>query len=226
MVIGLNSDQSIKQYKSALRPIVSEIERAKVLAALSSVDFIFIFEETNNNINIEQLKPDLYIKAGDYDQSKLSSAPLVQAYGGRILIVPFKEGSSTSGIVNRVFERYGMPANTFLPIEPYEKRPAVFFDRDGTLIEHVHYLHEPDKVKFFADGLAPLRRLQDAGYRIVMVTNQGGVGLGYFTKEDVYALRPQSLLGGLPSERFYDIVGKIAKRNIVKNQSLSEKDFG
>jgi len=46
------------------------------------------------------------------------------------------------------------------------------------------------------------------------------------TKEDVYALRPQSLLGGLPSERFYDIVGKIAKRNIVKNQSLSEKDFG
>jgi D-glycero-D-manno-heptose 1,7-bisphosphate phosphatase len=64
-------------------------------------------------------------------------------------------------------------------------RPAVFLDRDGTLIRDKNYLHTPEEVEFFPDVGPALRRLQDAGFILVMVTNQSGVGRGYFTMADV-----------------------------------------
>ena len=62
---------------------------------------------------------------------------------------------------------------------------AIFMDRDGTLIEEKHYLHQPEEVRFFGGAIAALRRAADAGFAIVMVTNQSGVGRGYFTLADV-----------------------------------------
>lgn len=63
--------------------------------------------------------------------------------------------------------------------------PAVFLDRDGTLIEERNYLHRPEEVAFFPGAIVALQRLARAGYRLVMVTNQSGVGRGYFTMQDV-----------------------------------------
>ncbi len=186
LIVGVNSDASIKAYKSDLRPIVEEADRLIVLAGLAAVDYVFSFGETNNNKNIEELKPDIYFKAGDYQEAELSSAPLIKAYGGRVEIVPFEAGLSSSGIIEKVLSKYSSQLASHAARPLPEKRPAVFFDRDGTLIEHVEYLHEPEKLKLFAEGLAPLKRLQEQGYRIIIVTNQPGIGLGYFTKEQFY----------------------------------------
>lgn len=186
LIVAVNSDASIQSYKSKDRPIVPEVDRATVVASLASVDCVFIFDEDNNNRNIELIKPSIYFKAGDYDESSLSSAPLVRAYGGDVQIIPFRPGRSTSAIINKIEAGVGVRASVSIPISQPEKMPAVFLDRDGTLIEHVQYLHEPEKVRFFPGGLAPLKRLQTAGYRLVMVTNQPGIGLGYFAKEDFY----------------------------------------
>ena len=65
LIVGVNSDASVKKYKSAVRPIVPAEARMKVLAGLTSVDLIFQFDEVNNNHNIEFIKPDIYLKAGD-----------------------------------------------------------------------------------------------------------------------------------------------------------------
>jgi D-glycero-D-manno-heptose 1,7-bisphosphate phosphatase len=64
-------------------------------------------------------------------------------------------------------------------------RPAIFIDRDGTLIQEKHYLHKPEEVQFFPGAIQALKRAVDAGFVIVMVTNQSGVGRGYFTMADV-----------------------------------------
>ena len=65
------------------------------------------------------------------------------------------------------------------------KRPAIFIDRDGTLIAEKEYLHKPDEVQFIGGAIVALKRALDAGFEIVMVTNQSGVGRGYFTLDDV-----------------------------------------
>ena len=70
LVVGVNSDSSVKSLKGELRPINSEGDRAEVVAALSSIDHVFVFSDSNNNKNIELLKPDLYIKAGDYKEGR------------------------------------------------------------------------------------------------------------------------------------------------------------
>ena len=70
LLVGLNSDSSIKRYKDDKRPIIGEEARLKVLQALESVSYVFLFDELNNAINITRLKPDLYIKASDYQKKK------------------------------------------------------------------------------------------------------------------------------------------------------------
>jgi D-beta-D-heptose 7-phosphate kinase/D-beta-D-heptose 1-phosphate adenosyltransferase len=106
LIVGLNSDKSVKAYKDELRPIIPAEQRAKVLAALAAVDYVFIFDEENNNKNIEVLKPDVYFKAGDYSKDRLSSAPIVESYGGRVEIIPLVEESSTTAIIRRILTLY------------------------------------------------------------------------------------------------------------------------
>src|SRR5690606_5490434 len=132
LVVGINSDSSIQSYKSPLRPIVPQDQRALVLASLASVDFVFVFDEDTNNLNIVMLGPSIYFTAGDYDESKLSSAPLVRSYGGDVQIIPFKSGCSTTGIIQKIEMAAGIRASVSLPGPLLEQRPAVFLDRDGT----------------------------------------------------------------------------------------------
>jgi rfaE bifunctional protein nucleotidyltransferase chain/domain len=185
LIVGLNSDVSVKANKGELRPICSEQERAEVLAGLSAVDHIFIFSDRNNNVNVELLKPSLYIKAGDYSAEKLSSKTIVEQYGGRVELVPFKTGHSTTSVIERI-----QMASLCDPGQKisYEPMPAVFLDRDGTINEHIEYLSEPDKFQEIPGAYQAIKRLRDLGFRIIVVTNQPGIGLGYFTKEDFYAV--------------------------------------
>ncbi|NLF25047.1 MAG: HAD-IIIA family hydrolase [Deltaproteobacteria bacterium] len=193
LVVGLNSDHSIQTYKSKLRPVMPEQDRLIVLSAMESVDLVFLFDETNNNSNIEVLKPDIYIKAGDYDKASLSSAPLVEAYGGEVLLVPFEKGHSTSSIIARITELSKAQDAGCIDLEPPPRRPAVFIDRDGTIVEFVEYLHEPEKLRVLPGALEGMKLLQQAGFRIVIITNQPGIGMGFYTKEDFYRVNRELL---------------------------------
>ncbi len=196
LVIGLNADSSVKKLgKGDLRPVNDAEARAAVLAGLSAVDFIFIFEESNNNTNIELLKPDVYLKAGDYTKDKLSSAPIVESYGGRVEIIPFLKGYSTTDTIGKIVDHYGLQMAAYVEKEAPERKPAVFLDRDGTICKHVDYLHEPEKFEFLPDALEGMKMFADAGYRVVIVTNQPGIGMGYFTKEDFYRVNKEMLKG-------------------------------
>lgn len=103
-VVGVNSDSSVKAYKSPTRPISSHPDRAAVLAGLEAVDYVFIFDDLNNNRIIEKFKPDFYIKGGDYSVSKLSSSSIVDSYGGEVILIPMLEGYSTTRIMNKILE--------------------------------------------------------------------------------------------------------------------------
>lgn len=102
LIVAVNTDASIRKNKGEGRPINPENERLKVVSALKSVDHAFLFDETNNNVNIEMLKPDVYIKAGDYDLTKLSSKSIVEKYGGTVELIPLEYDVSTSDVIERI----------------------------------------------------------------------------------------------------------------------------
>lgn len=107
LVVGLNSDRSVAHLKPAApgfppRPIVPQDQRAEVLLALKAVDAIVIFDEPTATRTIEALRPDIYVKGGDYRVETLPESPAVLAGGGRIELVQIEVPSSTSGIVDRI----------------------------------------------------------------------------------------------------------------------------
>ena len=102
LVVGLNSDSSVKRLKGEDRPVQPEIARATVLAALQSVDLVVIFEEDTPARLIETLRPGLLVKGGDYKVSEIVGADFVQANGGRVEIVAIVPGFSTTGTIARL----------------------------------------------------------------------------------------------------------------------------
>jgi rfaE bifunctional protein nucleotidyltransferase chain/domain len=191
LFVGINSDASVKANKGEFRPICSEGERAETLAGLAAVDHVFIFSERNNNQNVELLRPDLYLKAGDYSAEKLTSKSIVESYGGRVELVPFKGGHSTTSIIDRIKLASISDGGQEIKHQP---RPAIFLDRDGTINEHIEYLSEPEKFKEIPGSFAAMRKFQELGYRIIIITNQPGIGLGYFTREDLYAVNREMMI--------------------------------
>jgi D-glycero-beta-D-manno-heptose 1-phosphate adenylyltransferase len=110
LVVGLNSDSSVRAIKPPTpgfppRPIVSEMQRAEVLAALKPVDAVVIFAETTADPLIAALQPDIYVKGGDYSLDTLVEAPTVQSYGGRIELVNIEVPSSTTNLITRILSR-------------------------------------------------------------------------------------------------------------------------
>ncbi len=109
LVVGLNSDASVRAIKPQQpgfppRPIVPENQRAEVLAALKPVDAVVIFTETTATQLITALKPDIYVKGGDYQLETLPEAPAVSASGGKISLIKIEVVSSTSAIVKRILQ--------------------------------------------------------------------------------------------------------------------------
>jgi len=110
----------------------------------------------------------------------------VEQYGGEIKLIKFSSGYSSSAIIEKIslqaVEQILQPAE----LENKGKVPVVFLDRDGTINEEVSYLHEPEKLKLIPGAIEGLKRLREAGFALIMVTNQPGIGLGYFAKEDFF----------------------------------------
>ncbi len=106
LIVGVNSDASVKQYKSPRRPIIPERERAEMLAALSCVDYVVLFEEDTPLRFLEAAKPDIHTKGGDYDPEQLKETELIRRQGGVIFKTESIGGSST-GIIERILGIYG-----------------------------------------------------------------------------------------------------------------------
>ena len=102
LIVGLNSDASVKRLKGKSRPINSQDDRAEVLAALRAVDDVVIFEEQTAEALIELIRPDIYVKGGDYNMSNLPEAKIVESYGGHIEFVRLVPGRSTTNLINRM----------------------------------------------------------------------------------------------------------------------------
>lgn len=201
LIVGINSDSSIQKYKGADRPIIQDNQRLKTVAALESVDYVFLFDERRNAQNIRLLRPHIYFKAEDYAESRLTSKELVEQLGGEVRLMPITEHISTTEIINRVlFSQKNQDPfaedqkNTIhLKLKPPKMAPAIFLDRDGTINREIGYVNEPEKFEILPHALDGLKKMQDMGYRLVVVTNQGGIGLGYFTKEDFYQVNKKML---------------------------------
>jgi D-beta-D-heptose 7-phosphate kinase / D-beta-D-heptose 1-phosphate adenosyltransferase len=101
LIVGLNSDGSIKRLKGESRPIVGQHERAQVLAALAAVDAVVLFEEDTPIELMESFRPDVIVKGGDYTDDTVVGASLVRSWGGRVKIVPIVEGFSTTKLIEK-----------------------------------------------------------------------------------------------------------------------------
>lgn len=102
LVVAINSDWTVRELKGEGRPIVNELERAEVLAALRQVDFVTIFDEVSPRPLIASLLPDVLVKGGDYALDEIHGREEVEAAGGRVVSLPFVEGASTSTIIERM----------------------------------------------------------------------------------------------------------------------------
>ncbi|MGB3192435.1 MAG: adenylyltransferase/cytidyltransferase family protein [Limnoraphis sp.] len=110
LVVGLNSDSSVQTIKPAQpglpsRPIVPQMQRAEVLAALKPVDAVVIFGEATATQLIEIFKPEIYVKGGDYTLETLPEAPAILAYGGQVALIKIEVPASTSTIIDRILQR-------------------------------------------------------------------------------------------------------------------------
>lgn len=106
LIVGLNSDASVRRLKGPDRPITSEGERARILAALDVVDAVVIFDGDTPIEEIKAIRPDVLVKGGDYTEDNVIGADVVKAYGGRVALAPIVEGASTTGIVERILKRH------------------------------------------------------------------------------------------------------------------------
>ncbi len=106
LVVGLNSDSSMRAIKGRGRPIVPETERAEVISALSSVDFVVIFNETTPIRLIEAIRPDVLVKGADWKRGQIVGEDVLKSYGGRVSRIRLLKGKSTTNIIKKILRLY------------------------------------------------------------------------------------------------------------------------
>lgn len=143
LVVLLNSDRSIRLYKGPRRPIVTESDRARVLAALRAVDYVTLFDDLTPVPALEAFHPDIYVNGADWGEECIER-DIVERHGGKIEIIPLKDkvNQSTSMLVKRITEASGLPANR-----------AVFVNRDAIAPE----------------SLEAAKRLRENGYLVFVL---------------------------------------------------------
>ncbi|MDG2450036.1 MAG: D-glycero-beta-D-manno-heptose 1-phosphate adenylyltransferase [Saprospiraceae bacterium] len=102
LIVGINSDYSVRLLKGNTRPIQDQNSRASIIAALSSVDMVIIFDEKTPFELIIKISPAVIIKGGDYSEEEMIGREHVLSYGGEVMIIPFEQGYSTSGIIEKI----------------------------------------------------------------------------------------------------------------------------
>ena len=106
LVVGLNTDASVRRYKGEKRPIVDEINRARMMAALECVDYVTWFDEDEPKALIAELQPDVLVKAEDWAHY-VSGREIVEARGGKVVLAPMVKGLSTTNLIEKIVGAYG-----------------------------------------------------------------------------------------------------------------------
>lgn len=173
LVVAVNSDASARLLgKGPDRPLNKDIDRAAVLAGLASVSLVTFFDERTPVALIKEARPDIYVKGGDYDMETLEETRVVRSWGGEALAIPFVDGFSTTSLVQRIRAGQSAPA----------ARKAAFLDRDGVINLDRAYVHQWDEFEFVPGAVDAMRRLREAGYALIVVTNQSGLARGMYTE--------------------------------------------
>lgn len=185
LVVAVNSDASARSLgKGPDRPLNTADDRAAVLAGLASVSLVTFFDERTPVELIKQVRPDLYVKGGDYDMETLDETRVVRSWGGESLAIPFVDGFSTTALVQRI--RAGQAADAAAAHHHRAAltlpRKAVFLDRDGVINLDRAYVHRWDEFEFVPGAVDAMRRLREAGYVLIVVTNQSGLARGMYTE--------------------------------------------
>ena len=102
LIVGLNSDRSVRALKGAGRPILNESERAEVIAALEAVDFVVVFDEDTPQELIARLLPDVLVKGGDWPLDQIVGREEVEAIGGKVMSLPYVQNASTTELIDRI----------------------------------------------------------------------------------------------------------------------------
>ena len=102
LVLGLNSDSSVRKIKGSARPINKQLDRARVLSALTCVDHLTTFSEDTPLKLIKLIQPDVLVKGGDWQKEKIVGADFVKSYGGKVLAIPYLKGYSTTRLIEKV----------------------------------------------------------------------------------------------------------------------------
>jgi D-beta-D-heptose 7-phosphate kinase / D-beta-D-heptose 1-phosphate adenosyltransferase len=106
LILGLNSDMSVRRLKGENRPLIDEEERAHLLAALNCIDYVVLFDADTPLELISQIKPHILVKGGDYTAENVVGKDVVESYGGRVELVSFVDGKSTTNIIEKILARY------------------------------------------------------------------------------------------------------------------------
>lgn len=105
LVVGLNTDNSVRILKGESRPVKDEITRAEILAAIAVVDYVILFDEETPFELIKELRPDVLIKGGDYKIEEIVGHDIVSSYGGKVSTIPLLEGFSSSALIDKLENR-------------------------------------------------------------------------------------------------------------------------
>ncbi|MDO8137644.1 MAG: D-glycero-beta-D-manno-heptose 1-phosphate adenylyltransferase [Candidatus Brocadiales bacterium] len=109
LVVGINTDRSVRELKGPGRPVLSQKERARLLAALEDVDYVVSFDEPTPEKLIRRLRPDILIKGEAWKEKGVVGRELVESYGGKVILAPFVQGASTTDIISRIMENQKEP---------------------------------------------------------------------------------------------------------------------
>lgn len=102
LIVGLNSDRSVKELKGPTRPLNHQEDRAEVVAALAAVDYVIIFDERTAESLVNEVKPDIYVKGGDYCVEDIPEAKIVASNGGKTILIPEVPGRSSTNIIKKI----------------------------------------------------------------------------------------------------------------------------
>ena len=107
LIVALNSDRSVQEIKGANRPVLPETDRVELIGAMEMVDYVIVFDEPDPYKLIAAIKPDILAKGGDWSAEKIIGADVVEQAGGRVVVIPYLKGFSSSEIIERILNENG-----------------------------------------------------------------------------------------------------------------------
>ncbi len=176
LLVLINSDASVKRYKGPHRPIIGEEKRMAMVAGIAGVDYVALFDDINPKRVLGDIKPSVHCNGSDWGKNCIERE-VVEKNGGVVKILPKIMGLSTSKLIESIVKAAQDPSPR-----------AVFLDRDDTINDDGGYVHKKEHFKFLPGVLAAMRALSKTDYKIILITNQSGIGRGFYSHRHVKEL--------------------------------------